>query len=320
MKTLFALTLAGACSAVHAQTPANNPMPDGSRDMYVGLGIVSSSKYEGADSARISLQPVLQAEWSNGLFVSGGQAGWHLSRQSSFEYGLLAGVQGRRSESGNTSGVLGTSLQSADAIYNASTSPSGGITVTDPGLVTGVPPTTGVPPITGDTTNKGNQAPVVRNANRLRGMEVVKARLQGGGFVNYYLAPDIRLTSSLLYGGGRERAGVLMHIGIQRTARSIAPHHSLSFGAGMNIVNGSYNNTFFGVTPSESLKSGNPVYQAHGGIKDIHATVRWNWSLSPSWMLASSAQVGSLQGSAKRSPLVERPTTYSVSTALAYRF
>ena len=48
MHKFLALALASACSVSHAHTPATNPMPDGSRDMFVGLGLVSAPLYEGA--------------------------------------------------------------------------------------------------------------------------------------------------------------------------------------------------------------------------------------------------------------------------------
>jgi hypothetical protein len=39
------------------------------------------------------LRPLLQAEWSNGIFVSsGGIAGWHLSQTAGVEYGPAAGI------------------------------------------------------------------------------------------------------------------------------------------------------------------------------------------------------------------------------------
>jgi outer membrane protein len=52
MVKLFVLALAGACGVAHAQTPAANPMPDGSRDMYVGLGAQYAPRYEGAAARR----------------------------------------------------------------------------------------------------------------------------------------------------------------------------------------------------------------------------------------------------------------------------
>jgi hypothetical protein len=48
MNKLFLLALTAGCGAAWAQTPATNPMPDGSRDMYIGLGVQSAPRYEGA--------------------------------------------------------------------------------------------------------------------------------------------------------------------------------------------------------------------------------------------------------------------------------
>ncbi len=64
----------------------------------------------------------------------------------------------------------------------------------------------------------------------------------------------------------------------------------------------------------------NPVFDAGGGLKDVHLGARWNWAWSPSWMLTSSVQATRLLGSARMSPLVERPNNLTVSTAIAYRF
>ncbi len=71
MAKLFVLALAGACGIAQAQTPATNPMPDGSRDMYVGLGAQYAPRYEGARDRRATALPMLQVQWSNGVFVSG---------------------------------------------------------------------------------------------------------------------------------------------------------------------------------------------------------------------------------------------------------
>ena len=101
---------------------------------------------------------------------------------------------------------------------------------------------------------------------------------------------------------------------------SLAPQHRLSFNAGASFANSAWNASYFGVTPGESARSGNRAYAPSGGIKDIGAGLRWNYALSPSWMLVSNLQATRLLGSAKNSPLAERPTNVTVSTALAYRF
>ncbi|MEW6023546.1 MAG: MipA/OmpV family protein [Pseudomonadota bacterium] len=280
MNKFSALALAVLTSSAAAQTPATNPMPDGSRDMYVGLGLASAARYEGAKHSERKLLPVLQVQWSNGVFVSGMSAGMHLSHNPQFEYGPLVELQPRRDESGKGGGIDGI-----EARYSL-------VALTVAAL----------------------------GENRLSGMTPVSTRLLGGGFLNYYLTPDWRLTGSLLYGAGNERDGARLDLGLQRLAMQVGAHHRISAGAGLSFVNANYNTAFFGVDRIDSLRSGNPVYRPGGGLKDGHVGVRWNWDLSPSWMLTSNLQVQRLAGDARRSPLVERPTNVTVSAALAYRF
>jgi outer membrane scaffolding protein for murein synthesis (MipA/OmpV family) len=94
----------------------------------------------------------------------------------------------------------------------------------------------------------------------------------------------------------------------------------LSYAAGVSVVNRDYNQAFFGVTLPDVVPDFRYVYAPGGGLKDAHASVRWNWSMSPNWMLTTNAQVTRLLGSAADSPLVTRPTNLTVSTAIAYRF
>jgi outer membrane protein len=287
MEKLFALALAGVCSAASAQTPATNPMPDGSRDMYVGLGALSAPRYDGAASRRVSALPVLQVQWSNGIFIAGMSAGMHLSSQPSVEFGPLLNIQPRRSESG-TGSVIGG--------------------VEGSGATTVIPSVPGQPKL------------LPPGAGRLVGMDEIGTRLEAGGFVNYYLTPQLRLTNSLLYGAGNQHTGARWNLGLQHIAAQVAAHHSLSLTAGLTLVNRSFNLAYFGVSRAEASRGVNPVYAAAGGIKDAHLGARWNWAFTPAWMLTSGLQATRLLGSAKDSPLVERPTNLTVSTAIAYRF
>jgi len=280
MNKFSALVLAVLSSSAAAQTPATNPMPDGSRDMYVGLGLASAARYEGAEHSERKLLPVLQVQWSNGVFISGMSAGMHLSHDPRFEYGPLLELQPRRDESGNSGGIDGIEARASIVALPLA----------------------------------------AFSQNRLSGVAPVSTRLLGGGFLNYYLAPDWRLTGSLLYGAGNDRDGARLDLGLQRLAMQVGAHHRISVAAGLSFVNAGYNKAFFGVDRNDSLLSGNPVYRPGGGLKDGHLGVRWNWDLAPSWMLTSNLRVRRLADDARRSPLVERPTNVTVSAAIAYRF
>lgn len=156
--------------------------------------------------------------------------------------------------------------------------------------------------------------------NHLEGMDEVGVRLQLGGFAHVRIAPGLRLTNTLLHGAGNARDGLAWRTGVQLAGTEVAPRHRLSATLGVTVVNGAWNRSFFGVTRLEAARSGNAEFSPAGGVKDVYAHVRWNWAMSPSWMLVSGVQLMRLTGDARRSPLTERPTNATVSTALAYRF
>jgi len=296
MHKLLVFALVGACGTVAAQTPATNPMPDGSRDMYVGLGVQYLPRYDGARRYKTMALPVLQVQWSNGIFVSGMSAGWHLSSQPSLEYGPLLAIAPKRDEDGTGGGLGGVGDGSGGGGPGTSSVLPGGIVPEDPGAFKG------------------------RSSNRLVGMDVIEQRLLYGGFVNYYFTPQLRLTNNLLYGAGNDKNGLRWHSAIQYLLPDAVPHHSFVLSAGVSVVNRAYSNAYFGVTRSETERNNMGPYRAGGGVQDVRAGLRWNWALSPSWMLTSGLQVNRLVRDAKDSPLVERPTNVTVSTALAYRF
>ena len=277
---LLVLTTA-LCDAALAQVPAANLMPDGSRDMYVGLGAVSRPRYEGSNDQRVSALPVLQVQWSNGIFIAGTSAGMHLSEQPDQEYGPLLTIEGGRSVNGTGRGV---------ACPRCDVSPS----------------------ITGGVSKV--------SSNKLEGMDDIKARVLLGGFYHLQLANKLRLTNNLLYGAGNEHKGLRWNSDLRYSVDDFAPYHQFTVSIGASLANQAYNQAYFGVTRAESLRSLNRRYSASAGIKDVHAELHWNWSLSSSWLLTSALNVSRLSGSAATSPLVEKATGVTFSSALAYRF
>jgi outer membrane scaffolding protein for murein synthesis (MipA/OmpV family) len=283
MNKLLFLALAMSCLSSRAETPTANPMPDGSRDMYAGLVVQSAPRYDGAGSRKVSALPTLQVEWSNGIFVSGMSAGMHLSSSPTLEYGPLLAVLPGRSASGTGAGTVGD---------------AGGF-----GQVEHIPllyKTIAV--------------------DDLSGMDEIGVRVQGGAFLNIYVSPQWRLTSSLLYGSGRDRNGARLELGVQRLAAALGDRHRVALAAGLTAVNRDDNQTYFGVTETEAMNSRFDDYAPGGGLQDVHADLRWNWAWTPSWMLTTHLEAKRLLGSASHSPLVERSSNLTVSTAIVYRF
>lgn len=263
-------------------------MPDGSYDSYVGLGLVAAQDYPGASERHVRARPLLQFETSHGIFIAGMSAGMHLSRQPQAEYGPLLAIDPGRDAGGVNGGAGG---------------------VTDPINGFGVRP---VSPIT-ETRLAGPR-------DGLTGMRDIKARLLAGGFANLYLSPEVRLTSTVLYGAGNGGDGLVATFGIQHMATEIAPHHKVTLSAGITVVNGAHNASYFGVTKDEAAASGYAPYAPRGGIRDAWVGAGWNWALSPSWIVASGVRLSLLKGDARHSPLVGNSASFTVNTGLAYRF
>ncbi|MDQ2820645.1 MAG: MipA/OmpV family protein [Pseudomonadota bacterium] len=288
--TLFAaLALTGA--AAGAQTPVPNPMPDGSGDTYVGLGLVSAPRYAGADERRARLLPVLQAQWSNGVFVSGMTAGLHLSTRPLFEYGPLLALHPGRDDGGDGASAIG--IQRLAGKGN-------------------------LPQLTTELVQYN--ATVLASGNRLNGLPSIARRLEGGAFFNAWLAPSLRLTSNALYGAGNDCNGATFTVGIQAVDLAPSPYHAITLDAGLTLANRHYNQAFFGIDNDQSVRSGHPLFDAAGGWRDARVGAHWHWRLTPSWMLVSSLDATRQLGSARLSPLVVRTTGVAASTALAFRF
>ena len=90
-------------------------MPDGSYDSYFGLGVISRPVYEGLATTNV-LYPGLQLEWSNGLFIAGMSAGWHLSDTPQFEYGPLLQFEPARTPAGLANSIDTPVYQTASVI------------------------------------------------------------------------------------------------------------------------------------------------------------------------------------------------------------
>ena len=267
-----ALAWLPAFALAAGQTPAASRMPDGSRDIYVGLGAQWAPRYAGAERDRISGLPALQLAWSNGVFVSGATLGWHASQCPVIEYGPLLAWQSPRRGDGD----------------RAAPTPQESTAGTAP--------------------------------HALVGIDDVAARVLAGGFFNYYLTPGWRLTNSVLAGAGADRNGVQWRLGVQRIGIEIGRHHSITFNGGVDIGNRAYNDAYGGVTQAQAARSGYAAYAPGGGIRQLRAGARWNWALSPAWLLSSGVDTTRLVGAAGRSPLAVRPTGVAVTTVLGYRF
>lgn len=92
----FILLLA-TCGMACADDSNWQMMPDGSRDMYVGVALATGNAAAAGEHRPSALRPLFQARWSNGIFVSAsGVAGIDLAHAGGVEYGPLLAFSNAR--------------------------------------------------------------------------------------------------------------------------------------------------------------------------------------------------------------------------------
>ena len=74
----------------------------------------------------------------------------------------------------------------------------------------------------------------------------------------------------------------------------------------------------FGVTPSQSIASGYPVYDAHSGSDAMGFGFSATGFITEHWLVNLDTAVNHLLGSAAYSPITQKTTQHVVALSLAY--
>ncbi len=156
-------------------------------------------------------------------------------------------------------------------------------------------------------------------SDALNGMGNVNPRPEVGGFLNYAINRQTVLTSSLRYGAGNDSDGLVVDLGVAWST-SLAPMWRLGLGVTGTVVNSSYMQSYFGVTPAQSASSGYAAYTPGSGWRDVRANAALTWQINPRTVMSFGLSASTLLGSAKDSPLTLQTNALSGVVAVLYGF
>lgn len=108
-------------------------------------------------------------------------------------------------------------------------------------------------------------------------------------------------------------------LGFARDLRRSA-HTNWSWGANVSFGGDRYMQTYFGITPEQSARSGYAEYKPHAGLREIGAFANVRSDLTSRWVLLGGVGVTRLMGPAAASPLTQKRNGWSASAGLAWRF
>lgn len=105
---------------------------------------------------------------------------------------------------------------------------------------------------------------------------------------------------------------------------SVGAYRNGRFGAGVftqaTWANAKAADTFYGITPQQSIITGLPAYAPGSGLVFGSAGVLWSFDVNQNWVVVGNIEARRQLGDAASSPLVERVSNYYVSAGVAYRF
>jgi MipA family protein len=156
-------------------------------------------------------------------------------------------------------------------------------------------------------------------SDALRGLGDVRNTVRARVSLNYRLSDGWRLGAGWSTDVLGRDGGWLADAGFSRE-HSFGDATRWSWGAGINFAGRRYQQTFFGVTPEQSGKSGYAVYSPGAGLRDAGLFINARHDLSRHWFVFGSVGASTLLGPSADSPIVRRRVGASISSGVAYRF
>lgn len=133
-------------------------------------------------------------------------------------------------------------------------------------------------------------------------LDPVRFAIEVGGFVNYQIAPAIRLRTEVRR-GVRGHDGWVGSLGADYVRRD-ADRWLFSVGPRLTLSDGRYNRRYFGIDPAEAIAAGLPAYRPDGGVQAVGATAGLIRQFTPRWGIYAYAKYDRLVADPGRSPVV----------------
>lgn len=153
----------------------------------------------------------------------------------------------------------------------------------------------------------------------LRGLDEVEASFELGGRFAYTFGM-FRPWAAVRYGITGHN-GLVGEAGLEMVVRPTADTE-VTFGPRASFASREYMQTYFGITPQESVRSGLATYAPSGGLKGVGAEVGGRYQVTPEWAVVGSLAYEKLVGDAKDSPIVQagESNQFTAKLGVTYRF
>jgi outer membrane scaffolding protein for murein synthesis (MipA/OmpV family) len=155
----------------------------------------------------------------------------------------------------------------------------------------------------------------------LRGFGNISAAPVAKIFASYILSKDfpmvVRIDVREFLGGAD---GAVADVGAYMPMPGSSKHFVLFAGPSVTLATHHFLQSEFGVTQSESLASGHPVFDPHAGLESAGIGFSSTKFFGEHWLLNLDGAFSKLLGSAGGSPITERSARHVVTLSVDYRW
>jgi outer membrane protein len=157
------------------------------------------------------------------------------------------------------------------------------------------------------------------SSEALKGLDNVQTTVRGRVSATLQLEHGFKSalgwSPDLLGRGG----GSTVDVGLSHD-RILAPGFTWNVGTGLSWGNSRYMRSYFGITPSESVRSGYAVYTPGAGLRDATLATGWRLDIDRRWVAFWGGGVSRVLGPAAQSPLTMQRGQWSLNGGAAWRF
>ena len=154
---------------------------------------------------------------------------------------------------------------------------------------------------------------------RLDGLGDISASITGGGFAAYRVG-SLEMIVTVRQALTNTASGLNGLAVLEEHIPLIPRRLLLAYGPEVGFGNSEHEQTFFGISPQQSLQSGISIYTPRGGLQDAGVRASLTYITESHWLIRGFGQVSRLTGDAADSPIVERRTQTLVGVGAAYQF
>lgn len=139
------------------------------------------------------------------------------------------------------------------------------------------------------------------NDSDLRGLGDIGWTLEAGAFAEYCRPTGCAGVSSC----ARASAAIMVFSDLTADlVMPVTPQLTLSGGPRLTLASAAATSPYFGITPTQSVGSGLPVYAASGGLRSLGAGAQARYEWSKTWATHLFVEYERLAGDAANSPIV----------------